>query len=45
VGGRKVLGLRPIFDSGEVAFLMTTRTLKNVGRKFWGCVNYKVRLI
>jgi len=39
------LGLRPICDCGEVAVLKTTRTLKNVGRKFWDYANYKVRLI
>jgi len=33
-GGHKVLGLRPICDCGEVIVLRTTRTPKNVGRKF-----------
>jgi len=44
-GSCRVLGSRPICDCGEVAVLRTIRTLKIVGRKFWGCANYKVRLI
>jgi len=44
-GGHKVLGLRSICDCGEVTVLKTKRTPKNVGGKFWGCANYKVKLI
>jgi len=35
----------PICDCGQFVVLRITTTEKNVGKKFWGCPNYKVKFI
>ncbi|XP_027925592.1 uncharacterized protein LOC114182981 [Vigna unguiculata] len=41
VPASRTQALRPICDCGQAAVLRTTRTPRNVGRKLWGCANYK----
>ncbi|QCE06535.1 hypothetical protein DEO72_LG9g1548 [Vigna unguiculata] len=41
VPSSRTQALRPICDCGEAAVLRIARTPRNVGRKFWGCTNYK----
>ncbi|QCE06485.1 hypothetical protein DEO72_LG9g1498 [Vigna unguiculata] len=42
-GGSRVLGGAPIYDHGELTVVQITRTVKNLGKQFWGCVNFKRR--
>jgi len=32
-------------DCRELAVVRTARTAKNLGKEFWGCVNFKVCFI
>ena len=42
--GSTDLGVSVMCYCGEKATLRTARTLKNKGKKFWGCPKYKVSL-
>jgi len=42
--GSTDLGVSVMCYCGEKAALRTARTLKNKGKKFWGCPKYKVSL-
>jgi len=44
-GGSRIVGRTPIGDCGEIAVVWTTKTAKNLGKQFWGCVNFKVCFI
>ncbi|QCD86016.1 hypothetical protein DEO72_LG3g537 [Vigna unguiculata] len=41
-GGCRGLGEVPTCNCGVAAVLRTTITIKNGGRQFWGCPNFKV---
>jgi len=41
-GGCRGLGEAPTCNCGVAAVLRTSRTIKNGGRQFWGCPNFKV---
>jgi len=45
VPSSRTQGLRLICDCGEAVVLRIARAPRNVSRNFWGCANYKVRLI
>jgi len=44
-GGCRGLGEAPTCNCRVEAVLRTARTVKNGGRQFWGCPNFKVRLL
>jgi len=37
-----VLGESPFCFCGEIAVLRVAKTIRNAGKQFWGCPNYKV---
>ncbi|QCD98368.1 hypothetical protein DEO72_LG11g3254 [Vigna unguiculata] len=40
-GWNRGLGERPMCYCGEVAVLRVAKTIRNAGKEFWGCPNFK----
>jgi len=41
-GSYRVLGESPLWFCGESTVLRVAKTIRNAGKQFWGCPNYKV---